>query len=137
MNEVEANPDEIKKLLELLAGAPRRISKATNGVSNSRLMFHTEEEPWSIIDILAHLHASADVRERYIQAMLTQDDPTMRWVSPRTYIKKTNYLEVPFADSFTVYKKQRKALLATLKDLSLKGWSRSANIKKRSETVFS
>jgi len=61
----------------------------------------------------------------------------MRWVSSRIHIKKINYLELPFTDSFKVYKKQRKALQAGLEGLSLKDWSCSAIIKERTETVFS
>jgi len=69
--------------------------------------------------------------------MLTQDHPTLRYISPRSYIKKTNYLELAFAESFQAYKKQRNELLNALKELSLEDWSRSAIIKDRLETVFS
>jgi len=69
--------------------------------------------------------------------MLTQDHPTLRYISPRSYIKKTNYLELAFAESFQAYKKQRNELLNALKEFSLEDWSRSAIIKDRLETVFS
>ena len=69
--------------------------------------------------------------------MLTQDHPTLRYISPRSYIKKTSYLELAFAESFQAYKKQRNELLNALKELSLEDWSRSAIIKDRLETVFS
>jgi hypothetical protein len=52
-------------------------------------------------------------------------------------MKKTNYLELPFAESFNAYKKQRNELLNTLRNLSMKDWARSATIKERLETVFS
>src|SRR5688500_4951446 len=134
---IEANAADIKIFLELLADAPRRIAAATKGLLESRLYLRTEAEPWSISDILAHLRASADVREKFIHIMLTQDHPTLRYISPRTYIKKTNYLELAFPESFLTYKKQRNQLLDTLKNLSIKDWSRSAIIKDRPETVFS
>ena len=69
--------------------------------------------------------------------MLTQDHPTLRYISSRSYIKKTNYLELAFAESFQAYKKQRNELLNALKEFSLEDWSRSAIIKDRLETVFS
>ena len=72
-----------------------------------------------------------------MQIMLTQVNPTLRYISPRTYIKKTNYLELAFPESFQAYNKQRHELLERLKDLSLQEWSRSATIKDRPETVFS
>jgi hypothetical protein len=134
---MEIHPAEIDRFLELLVEAPRRIENVTHGLSETRLNLRAPEEPWSVSDILADLRGSAVVREKFIQAMLTQDKPVMRYISPRTYIRKTNYLELPFPESFQAYKKQRGELLDTLKKLSLKEWSRSAMIKERQETVFS
>ena len=134
---MEINPAEIDQFLKLLAEAPRRIENVTKGLSQARLNLRTQEEPWSVSDILAHLRASADVREKFMQTMLTQDQPVMRYISPRTYIRKTNYLELPFHESFLVYKKQRMKLLKTLRNLSIRDWSRSAIIKERKETVLS
>jgi hypothetical protein len=133
----EANSAQIEQFLELLRQAPQRIAAATDGVAESRLYLRTDEEPWSVSDILAHLRASTDVRERFMQIMLTQVNPTLRYISPRTYIKKTNYLELAFPESFQAYNKQRHELLERLKDLSLKEWSRCAIIKERPETIFS
>ena len=128
-NQMEVKSGEIKQFLDLLSEAPHRIEVATQSVPAARLNLRTVEEPWSISDILAHLRASADVREKYIQAMLTQDQPIMRYISPRTYIKKTNYLVLPFIESFNAYKKQRNELLNILRKLSVKDWARSATIK--------
>jgi len=133
---IEIHSIAIEHVLELLAEAPRRIALATKGLTETRLSLRTEAEPWSVDDILAHLRASADVREKFIHVLLTQNHPTLRYISPRSYIRKTNYLELPFSESFPVYKKQRKELLKTLGALSIQDWSRSAVIKERYETVF-
>jgi hypothetical protein len=134
---LQVNAAEIEQFLKQLAESPTRIASATKKVPEARLYLRTTEEPWSISDILAHLRASADVREKFMRAMLTQDHPTLRYISPRSYIRKTNYLELPFPESFQVYKKQRNELLHTLKKLSLRDWPRSALIKEQTETVFS
>jgi uncharacterized damage-inducible protein DinB len=128
---------EVQKFLQLLAEAPQRIARATGTSAESRLYQRTEAEPWSVNDILAHLRASADVREKFIRVMLTQNGPTLRYISPRSHIRKTNYLELAFPESFEAYSQQRRELLKTLKDLSTKDWSRSAIIKERKETVLS
>jgi uncharacterized damage-inducible protein DinB len=133
----DVNSVEIEQFLKLLADAPRRIAAATKGLPEAQLYLRTQEEPWSVSDILAHLRASADVRGIFIQSMLTQENPTLRYISPRTYIKKTNYVDLAFPESFEAYKKQRHELLNTLKNLSTNEWSRSAVIKDRPETVFS
>ena len=68
--------------------------------------------------------------------MLTQDCPTQPHLSPRTWIRKTDYLKLAFRDSLQAYSAQRKALLSTLNSLALDDWSRPATIKGRRHTVF-
>jgi hypothetical protein len=67
--------------------------------------------------------------------MLTLDRPVLRYVSPRSFLKKTDYLELTFASSFPAYESQRAALLRRLDGLPVDAWSRSATIRDRTETV--
>ena len=60
--------------------------------------------------------------------MLAEDHPTFRAVNPRTWIKQTNYVELEFRPSFRSFAKQRAELLALLRPLSRKGWSRGATV---------
>jgi hypothetical protein len=101
---LEINSAEIEQFLKLLAEAPRCIATATKDLAEVRLYLRTKEEPWFVSDILAQLRASADVREKFIHIMLTQEHPTLRYISPRSYIKKTNYLELPFPNRFRLTK---------------------------------
>ena len=87
---------EIEQCLKLLAETPRRIASASNGLENTRLHFRPDEETWSVNDILAHLRSCADVWGKSIMAMIAQDRPTLRYVSPRTWIRKTDYPELDF-----------------------------------------
>ena len=70
-----------------------------------------------------------------------QDRPTLRYVSPRTWIKKTNYADLEFGVSFRAYANQRKDLLKVLRTLSHDDWLRGASVKvakkRREETVLS
>lgn len=79
--------------------------------------------------------------EAAFMAIVTQDRPTLRYVSPRTWIKKTNYADLTFGVSFQAYTNQRKDLLKVLRALPLEGWLRSAGVKVatklREETVRS
>ena len=54
------------------------------------------------------------------------DHPTIRAVSPTTWIKRTDYRELAFASSVQAFGKQRGQLLALLGQLPDQGWSRSA-----------
>jgi hypothetical protein len=69
--------------------------------------------------------------------MLQDDEPALKDVSPRTWLKKTNYPELPFQESYRDFVDQRRALIQTLSDLTLADWSRGAMIKDRRHTIFS
>jgi len=132
---------EIEKILKLLAETPRRMASMTRGLENSRLHIKPDKDSWSVNDILAHLRSCADVWGKSIMAMISEDDPTLRYVSPRTWIRKTDYPEQEFRISLQALAKQRNDLLKSLKTLAIEDWSRAATftgtIKGREQTVFS
>lgn len=130
-------PDEIEKYLSLLSDTSRRLTKATQGFNEARLQFKRDEKVWSVNDILAHLRSCADVWGSSIEAMLAEDNPTVPYRHPRQWIKKTNYPDLMFQESFQAFRMQRKNLLKILKSLSFEDWSRAAIIKHREHTVFS
>lgn len=73
--------------------------------------------------------------------MITRHNPTLRYISPRSWIRKTDYLELEFRGSLKAFADQRRELLRALKDLRMADWSRSATFtattKGREQTVFS
>ncbi len=74
-------------------------------------------------------------------AMLTQDRPTLRYVSPRSWIRKTDYAGLEFEASFRAYTNQRRDLLKVLRTLPHEDWLRGAIVKaatkRHEETVLS
>jgi uncharacterized damage-inducible protein DinB len=126
---------EIDRYLHLLRDAPERIAAATTGVDDDRLHERSAAEPWSVNDILAHIRASGDMREKYMTDMASGDRATLRYESPRGWIRKTNYLEMPFAESFAAYRAHRFAWLAQLETMSATDWERGAVIRDRPETI--
>ena len=88
--------EDISRILELLSQGPLRLEKATRGVETARLHLRTDEEPWSVSDLLAHLRACSDCWGASIAAMMTQDNPTRRYVSPRSWMRKPKYAESEF-----------------------------------------
>jgi hypothetical protein len=132
---------EIESTLESLAEAPQRMVAMTSHLENARLCTKPDKDTWSANDILAHLRACADVWGKSILAMIAKDNPTLRHISPRTHIRKTNYLTQDFHTSLQAFTKQRAELLAALKPLTSEGWSRTAiftgTTRGRDQTVFS
>jgi len=138
---MKVSPAEAENVLRLLAATPRRIASLSRGVEISKLHFSPHQGSWSANDILAHLRACADVWGKSIVEMITQDHPKLRYISPRSWIRKTDYLELEFRRSLKAFTDQRRELLRTLKGLAIKDWSRSATFtattKGREQTVFS
>lgn len=139
---MKTDPAEIEAVLKLLAATPRRIASVSRGLKSARLHSRTEAEPWSANDILAHLRACAEVWGNSMLMMMTHDHPTMRYVSPRTWIKKTDYLEQEFPAALRAFTQQRTTLLKWLKALAIQDWSRGATFtattaRGREQTIFS
>jgi len=117
-----------EQILAILRETPDRLSDFTAGLTQAQL--HTRPEPgeWSVTDILAHLRSCSDMWGAAIETITSADHPTIRAVSPRTWIKSTDYPEQDFAPSLRAFTSQRDQLLAKLESLPGEGWLRSATV---------
>lgn len=136
-----ASRDEIEEMIRLLEETPRRLAAACQGQSLERLHARPNADTWSANEILAHLRACADVWGKSIETMIGQEHPTLRYISPRTYARKTKYPALVFHLSFEAFANQRRELLARLRDLPDESWQRGAtflvNGQAKEGTVFS
>lgn len=133
---MKATSSEVQEYLNFLGETIRCIQAVTSDVDEPRLQAKTNDDEWSVNDILAHLRSCADVWGESIEKMLVKDKQTLPYIHPRQWIKKTNYLDIPFQKSFKKFSEQRKRLLMLLMDLSFDDWSRSAIIQGRKHTIF-
>lgn len=133
---MKVTAQEVEQHLKALEATLRRIKGLTQHVDEARLQFKADSKTWSANEILAHLRSCADVWGDSIVDMLAKENPKIPYRHPRQWIKKTNYLELPFRESFQAFTAQRKQLLKLLKKLSLEDWSRTATIKGQEHTVF-
>jgi hypothetical protein len=133
--------DEIATVLDALEANLDQLSTLTRGLDETRLRWSPDDDTWSASDILAHLRANADVWGKSLAAMITQDHPTLRYVSPRGWLRKSNYADLDFHPSFLLYAAQRNELLKSLKGLPVEDWSRGATFtataRGKAETVLS
>jgi DinB superfamily len=118
----------MEQILSVLRDTSDRLSSLTCDLTEARLHAAPEPGEWSVAEIAAHLRSCADVWGRAIETIAVTDHPTIRAVSPTTWIKSTDYREAAFAASLQAFSKQRDQLLALLGDLPDQGWSRSATI---------
>jgi len=117
-----------EQVLGLLAETPVRIAALTAALSPAQLRSSARPDEWSANDVLAHVRACADVWGGCMLAIATQDRPTLRAVNPLTWIKKTDYPELPFQRSLRAFARQRAELLPVLEGLPRQGWSRTATV---------
>jgi hypothetical protein len=115
----------IEKILAILKDTPPRLANLTAEIASAQLHAAPSAGEWSVNEVLAHLRACDDVwGGYYIMTILNQDNPTIKAINPRTWIKKTDYLEQEFQPSLRAFTKQRKSLLVVLEPLPPKDWSR-------------
>lgn len=136
-----ASASEIAHVLTLLSGTPREIARIVEGLSEQQLQRQPHKEAWSAQQIVAHLRACADAYGHWINRMLAEDHPTIRSVSPRGWIRKTDYLQHNFSETLDGFLKQRSGLVAVLTKLTSTEWARGASftgtVSGRNGTVLS
>ena len=132
---------EIQAVLKALSETPKQIARITRGGRERALHRKPAADAWSAQEIVAHLRACAEVWGRSIDRMLEEDHPTIRYVSPRGWIKKTDYLRQTFRDSLREFSRRRVVLVGTLRGLDAIHWSRPATFtgttRGRKATVLS
>jgi hypothetical protein len=121
-----ANASTIRTVLTLLSETPGNIARIAHGFSERQLHRQPAVDAWSAREIMAHLRACAEVWGRSIDRMLMEDDPTIRYVSPRGWIKKTAYLRQSFDENLVKFSEHRAMLITRLRALPASGWTRSA-----------
>lgn len=133
---MKATQTEIKEILKILSETPKRFAVASKHRAKAQHQNQPDQSGWSVNEILWHLRSCVDVWGKDIDEMLIQDTPKLRYLSPRTWMRKTNYAELAFGDSLSIFVEQREAFLKQLKALEFDDWSRGAVIKDRIHTVF-
>jgi hypothetical protein len=121
-------PLPTEQVLTLLTETPARLAALTAAIAPAQLSANLNRGAWSANEVLAHVRACADVWGSCIEAMLAEDQLTLRAISPRTWIKQTDYRELEFRSSLRSFAKQRLGLLAILEPLPPKGWKRAATV---------
>jgi hypothetical protein len=104
------------------------LSDLTSDLTEIQLHAAPESGEWSVAEIAAHLRSCADVWGKAIETIVANDHPTIRAVSPTTWIRSTDYRELAFTSSWQAFTTQRDRLLALLGRLPDHGWSRSATV---------
>jgi hypothetical protein len=116
----------IDKTLTILKETPPGLAKLTAGMTPAQLHAAPSVGEWSVNEVLAHLRACNEVwGSYYIMTILAQDNPTIKAMNPRKWIKNTDYLDQEFQPSLRAFTNQRRKLLTVLEPLPPKDWMRT------------
>jgi len=118
----------VEQILSILRYTPDHLSGLPGDLTEAKLHAAPEPGEWSVTEIAAHLRSCADVWGAAVETIAATDHPTIRAVSPTSWIESTHYRELAFASSLQAFRKQRDQLLALLGQLPDQGWSRSATV---------
>jgi hypothetical protein len=118
-----------REIQGIIAESPGRIGRAASGVADIRLALRPEAGEWSPLEILAHLRACADAwGDVRIVRMLSEDEPRMRAINPKRWIRDTDYDEIAFSESLEAFTRQRRKLLELFEWISRVDWERGATM---------
>jgi len=119
---------DIDQILAILKDTPPRVAAVTDDLTAAQLHTASTQDEWSVNDVLAHLRACAEVWGNYMMTILDEDRPTIRAVSPRTWITKTDYPDQEFAPALDSFTARRADLVALLEPLPAEDWARAATV---------
>jgi hypothetical protein len=118
----------IEEIMAILPETPRRIAALTEELTAAQLHAAPAPGSWSVNDVLAHLRACQDVLGGNVLRILAEYRPTWKGVSPRAWLKKTDYPKWEFQPAFEAFARQRSDLLAVLEPLASQHWERTATV---------
>ena len=116
-------PDEI---LEILESTPAGLAAATVGLRAVEKAAAPRAGEWSLVELLAHLRACADVWGGAMTVIAEGEQRGIRAVNPLTSVERTDYRSLPFDASLQAFTRQRQDLLPRLLRLAPAEWERTA-----------
>lgn len=115
--------------MAILEMSPARLRAVAAGRPDELLHEPLEPGGWSARDILGHLRACQRTWGAYLERILDEDHPTFRYQSPRSTIRRTDFLTLPYRDSLEGFAADRDRLLARLRTLGSADVDRVASVK--------
>ena|SRR5688572_11316964 len=135
----DQTPENISKILEMLAETPKKLEVLSKGLSKEKLREPLGKGERSFTEDLTHLiNGEARSSEMIYQALLV-DEPFFADFHPdRDWGKLTRFDLLDFSDLLNYFKTRRKILLRVLSELKEADWSKAVREegKKRKESVY-
>ena len=89
----------IDEIMDILRTTVPRLEELTDRIPPARLQVAPDDD-WSVNDVLAHLRACHDVLGGSVLRILREDHPAWKRMSPRTWMRRTDYPGWTFGPAF-------------------------------------
>jgi len=137
MPRLKPTPKEINLHMSQLSDTVPFLQHVTAGLDEEALKWSPTHKDWSVVEILAHVRACADVWTYSICVMLVEIQPFLPLIDERRWAKTLGYPTLRFEVAFSTFSVQREELLRTLRELNPEQWKRTCQIEGRNHSVFS
>jgi hypothetical protein len=117
------------EVLDILESSPARLAVAAAGRSGDALHLPLEPGGWSARDIVGHLRACQRTWSGYLERILDEDHPSYRYESPRSTIRRTDFLTLSYGASLEGFAADRERLVARLLSIDPADLERTATVK--------
>ena len=119
----------VDEVVDILGTTPGRLAHATSGATAGSLLEPLEAGGWSARDILGHLRACHMTWAGYVLRILDEDQPSFRAENPRTTIRRTDFLTIPFRGSLAAFSAERASFVARLRSTNEGELARRADVR--------
>lgn len=118
----------VDEVMAILPATAPSFAALTEGLTSAQLHMPPEPGAWSVNDVLAHLRACHDVLGGNALRIVREDHPSWKGMSPRAWLKKTDYPDWEFGPAFEAFTAQRAELLSVLQAQPPEAWRRTATV---------
>lgn len=121
----------------LLAKNLAAIMQLTENLTETRWRWKPDPNEWCLLEVLAHVRASADLNQYRIFGILAVDEPVFPTIHPRLEWQMiVPYTQLSSEKSLLVYRLQREELLLSLQALDEAGWNRTGAWDGRTHSIY-
>lgn len=127
---------QIETHLALLNETETYFQRARATLDDAGLARQPAPGEWSVVEVLAHLRASADVFGHTIYMCLMVDKSTVPYLHPNEWMAMQGYPAISFDENWQIFQLNRRQLLRKLNTLTPDQWECSCTIKTQVRTVY-
>lgn len=111
-------------ITEALKSIPGRVAREVEGLSEEQLRFRPGEGEWSIKEVCGHLRDFAEIDDRRLHQMATQERPLLPGYDQEELVREHNHQEADIGRILEELSAHRLSTVRLLSELVHANWAR-------------